>query len=79
MYVLVTCAQTHISLCFIDVGIYAQTSFVYVLFSLKHLNFIYNAFSDNQVMNAKISHGMECPLWQTLKLEVLILPSSLFY
>lgn len=27
-------------------------------FCLKHLNFIYHDFSDDQVMNVKISHGV---------------------
>ena len=29
-----------------------------LLFSLKHLNFIYHDFSDDQAMNVKISHGV---------------------
>lgn len=49
--------HTHIFVIHRDTYLWRNTV-VSVLFCLKHLNFIYHDFSDDQVMNVKISHGV---------------------
>ena len=58
MYILLHLhTHTHIFVIHRDTYLCTNTV-VSLLFSLKHLNFIYHDFSDDQVMNVKISHGV---------------------